>query len=300
VCGCLQTAVSVAAGQNPHYGMTTGVLSPQMADKMVELQAGVVRVDFNWAQIEGACKGCFDWRETDAIRDEARRTGRLVFATLAYAPRWANGGRGRQYAPLDYRDWYEFVHAAVSRYADDIVLWGVWNEPNLDVFLKDGDRSVYRSLVIQARAAIKAASSRALVLGPEASWHATTSGWLPAVMADIGDLFDIVTVHWYHDGPKLEAYMDDFVRPHTRGRPIWLTEIGMQPCFSFWGELGQALFYQRVLEAFQARRSWWTGLIFFDLYEPPTPAGCGAGIVRPDWSNRLAFTVLKNFIAAFP
>ena len=41
-----------------------------MADKMSELGAGVVRVPFGWDLI-GRRKGCFDWRVTDAWRDEA-------------------------------------------------------------------------------------------------------------------------------------------------------------------------------------------------------------------------------------
>lgn len=293
-------SVAGASAQNQHYGMNTNILTPQMADKMVELGAGVVRVDFSWDQIEGSCKGCFDWRATDAIRDQARRTNRIVFATLAYSPKWANGGLEGRYPPINYQDWYDFVFAAASRYKNDIFLWGAWNEPNLDVFLKGADLKAYRSLVISAHAAVKAANSRALLLGPEASWHATKDGWMPAAMADFGDLFDVVTMHWYLDGPAFEPFMDNYVRPFARGKPVWVTEIGMKPCYSFWGEIGQALFYQRVLEAFQARRSWWTGLIFYNLYEVPSPGDCGASIVRPDYSNRLAFTILSNFIKAFP
>src|SRR5262245_47788681 len=42
IAGALAIAGSAAA-QNLHYGMNTRVLTPQMADKMVELGAGVVR-----------------------------------------------------------------------------------------------------------------------------------------------------------------------------------------------------------------------------------------------------------------
>jgi hypothetical protein len=296
---CLTARVALA--QNLHYGMNTHVLTAQMADKMVELGAGVARVDFNWDHIEGSCKGCFDWTATDAIRDQARRTHLMLFPTLAYTPRWANGGQPSNYPPLNYQDWYDFVFAIASRYKDDIFYWGIWNEPNLDEFLKDADLRAYRSLVINARAAILAANPRANMLGPEVNWAATANGWFEALMNDSGDLFDMVTVHWYKDGPNpIDVFMDQFVRPYSRNKPLWLTEIGMKPCYSLFGEAGQALFYQRVLTQFEQHRDWWTNITFYDLYDTPTPTDCGAAIVRPDYSNTLAFQVLQAFIRIFP
>ena len=289
-----------ASAQSLRYGMNTRVLTAPMADKMAELGAGVVRLPFGWDLIEPNCKGCYSWERTDAWRDEARRTHRTIFAALAYAPAWANGGRPYQYAPLNYQDWYDFVFATVSRYRHDIFLWGVWNEPNLDVYLKGSDLRVYRSLTVMAHAAIRAANPEAFILGPDVSWHGVKDGWFSAAMNDFGDLFDIVTVHWYADGPDLEFMMDQLVRPASRGKEVWLTEVGMKPCFSLFGEAGQTLLYQRVLSAFQARRAWWTGVSFYDLYDVPVPGDCGAAITRPDWSNRPAFLLYQSFIKANP
>lgn len=280
--------------------MNTRVLTPQMADKMKELGAGVIRLAYGWDVIEPNCKGCFNWTTTDAWRDEAKRTGRTIFASLAYAPGWANGGHAFNYPPLVYQDWYDFVFAVVSRYKDDIHLWGVWNEPNLDGYLQGASVDVYRDLAITARAAIRAADSRALVLGPDISWHATQDGWFSRALRATVALFDIVTVHWYADGPKLDVMMDDLVRPLLSGREVWLSETGMKPCRSFFGEVGQALFYRQVLEAFDRRRHWWTGVLFYDLYDPETPGDCGSAITRPDWSHRPAFGVLQSFIRSHP
>ena len=280
--------------------MNTRVLTPRMADKMAELDAGVVRLAFGWDVLEPNCKGCYDWSRTDAWRDQARRTGRTIFASLAYVPAWANGGRPYQYAPLNFQDWYDFVFAAVSRYREDIFLWGVWNEPNIEFFLQDTDLRTYRTLVVMAHAAIRAANARALVLGPEVSWHAAKDGWLAAAMSDFGDLFDIVTVHWYVDGPDLDFFMDQLVRPSSLGKPVWLSETGMRPCFSLFGEAGQALLFNRVLRSFQARRSWWTGVSFYDLHDDAIAGDCGSGITRPDWSNRPAFLLYQQVIRANP
>jgi len=298
---CLGMSVPTrAVAQDAHFGMNTRVLDARMADKMVELGAGVVRLAYGWDVIEPNCKGCYDWTTTDAWRDEARRTHRTIFASLAYAPAWANGGHPYQYPPLNYQDWYDFVFATVSRYHDDISLWGVWNEPNLDSYLQGTDLKVYRSLVIMAHAAIRAANPNATILGPDVSWHGVTTGWFAAAMNDFGDLFDIVTVHWYVDGPDLGLMMDQLVRPVAQGKPVWLSEVGIKPCASLFGEAGQALFYSRVLSAFQARRSWWTGVNFYDLYEAPVGSDCGGAITRADWSNRPAFLLYQSFIRANP
>ena len=300
VCAAAAALCADVRAQNLHYGMNTRVLTPQMADKMVELGATVVRLAYGWDVIEPSCKGCFNWTITDGWRDEAKRTGRVIFGSLAYSPGWANGGHTYNYPPLVAQDYYEFVYAVVSRYKDDIFLWGIWNEPNLDVYLKGADVETYQTLAIVGRAAIRAANPNALVLGPDVSHHAMLDGFFQAVMRSAGALFDIVTVHWYADGPKLDQMMDQLVLPFASGREVWLSETGLRPCASFFGEIDQALFYHQVLEAFRLRRHWWTAVSFYDLYDPAEPGDCGSAITRPDWSNRPAFNVLKNFMQQHP
>jgi polysaccharide biosynthesis protein PslG len=297
----LVLSANAAFAQAPyHFGMNAHDVSGATADKVTELGADVIRVVFGWDQIEGSCKGCFNWTTTDAWRDEAHRTKRAIFATLAFTPRWANGGGPIQNPPTSYQDWYDFVFAVASRYKDDIFLWGVWNEPNLDQYFKDGDIGAYEQIVRAAQAAIHAANPSALVLGPEVSQHALLNGWYAEAMKRFGSFFDIVTVHWYPDAAPLETFMDQGVRPSSLKKNVWLTESGMTPCQSNFGEAGQALFYQRVLQAFEARRSWWTAVIFYDLYDPPTPMTCGSGIVGPTWANRPAFLLFQSFIRSHP
>src|SRR6186713_247283 len=102
-----------AAAQTLQHGMNTRVLTPQIGDKMRELGATLVRLPYGWDVIEPACKGCFDWTTTDAWRDEAKRSRLTIFGSLAYAPRWANGGHPFNYPPLVLQDWYDFVFATV-------------------------------------------------------------------------------------------------------------------------------------------------------------------------------------------
>ena len=148
--------------------------------------------------------------------------------------------------------------------------------------------------MIGARAAILATNPSALVLGPEVSQHAVSDGWCAEVMDDVGDLFDIVTVHWYADGPALE-YFAGPSRAAVRSRNLWLSETGIAPCASAFGEIGQALYHRRVLNAFLPRREWWTGVSFYDLRRPAQ--GTAAAPSRePDWSNRPAFKLYQSFI----
>src|SRR5205814_9742876 len=69
---------------------------------------------------------------------------------------------------------------------------------------------------------------------------------------------------------------------------------------SLFGEAGQALLYARVLRAFAARRSWWTGVSFYDLHDDPIAGDCGSAITRADWSNRPAFLVYQQAIRTNP
>jgi hypothetical protein len=295
------TATATAQDRSPgRYGMNAHGVTAMTADKMTELGAGIVRVVYGWDVIEPARKGEFNWTVTDGWRDEARRTGRAIFGTLAYAPGWANGGLALNGPPLNQQDWYDFVYVTVERYKDDVFLWGIWNEPNLDTYLRRGDLHVYERLARTAESAIRAANPAAIVLGPEVSHHAIRAGWYAAAMKAFGSLFDVVTVHWYVDGPPLEAFMDDGVRPWAGRKDVWLTETGIMPCQSNFGEAGQALFYQRVLQAFRPRSAWWTGVLFYDIYDPPEPLNCGSAITRPDWSNRPAFSLYQAFIKANP
>ena len=65
ILACSLAVTASASAQDLRYGMNTRVLTPQMADKMAELGAGVVRLAFGWDVIEPACKGCFTWERTD-------------------------------------------------------------------------------------------------------------------------------------------------------------------------------------------------------------------------------------------
>ena len=65
---------------------------------------------------------------TDAVR-EASTFGIKVNIQITYAPKWANGGHARNWAPLHPRDFAQFAVAAARKYPS-VHLWSVWGEAN--------------------------------------------------------------------------------------------------------------------------------------------------------------------------
>jgi|RhiMetdeSRZDD1v2_1073273.scaffolds.fasta_scaffold285819_2 glycosyl hydrolase family 39 (putative alpha-L-iduronidase) len=286
---------SHALAQNPAYGMVTHYVDDNMGNKMQELGAGFVRVDFNWYDMEPG-RGYFIWGPTDSLVFNARSRGLLVFATLAYTPPWANDAQGINVPPYDLQDWYDFVYAVVQHYQADVWHFGMWNEPNLPNFFY-GTIYQYETLVSVGRQAVKDANPGANVVGPEVSWHAVCSGWFGQVMDSLWTAFDIVSVHYYFDAcTDPGSFMDAYVAPQLHGRPVWVSEVGWSTCTG--GEDIQSQAYNTMLNAYIPRKGgYWTGLFFYDLYES---GGCSWAIARPDWSNRPAFNTYQWWIQNYP
>jgi hypothetical protein len=64
----------------------------------------------------------------DAAVAESRASGIRVAVQLIGAPRWATGGRPRNWAPRNPADFADFAYAAARRYPT-VHLWMVWGEP---------------------------------------------------------------------------------------------------------------------------------------------------------------------------
>ena len=122
----------------------------------------------------------------DAIRT-AQEADMEVLLSLVGTPRWANGGRTANVMPRRVSDFTAFARAIASRYSGRfdgypfVRFWSIWNEPNLQLFLKpqfDGrGRSVaprnYARLHAAGYKGIKAANRRALVAIGETSARGT-------------------------------------------------------------------------------------------------------------------------------
>src|SRR5437764_210347 len=82
------------AGSSPDYGMSAFLWGhPDTTSRDLKLvsDAGFrwQKSLFQWRQIEGACKGCFDWTEADRVVKASTSSGVQIVARLDFQPPWA-------------------------------------------------------------------------------------------------------------------------------------------------------------------------------------------------------------------
>jgi len=150
----------------------------------------VVRAWVYWPQIAPArpanpadpFDSAYRMDDLDELVRGAQQRGAEVLFTIWGVPRWANGGKGANFAPKNVNDWKTFCRAVADRYSGRhagypfVRFYSVWNEPNLTQFLapqftkgKPSSPALYANLYRAAYAAIKAASPSALVAAGETS-----------------------------------------------------------------------------------------------------------------------------------
>jgi hypothetical protein len=84
----------------------------------------------------------YNFGDIDEAVSTARAAKLQVLLTLYGTPGWANGGRGVNVMPNRVLDFRRFAQAIASRYSGrhaehpSVRFWSVWNEPNLQRFLK--------------------------------------------------------------------------------------------------------------------------------------------------------------------
>jgi hypothetical protein len=129
----------------------------------------------------------YNFRDLDEAIRSAQEADMEVLLTLSGTPRWANGGKTPNVMPKQLSDFTAFARAIASRYSGRykgypfVRFWSVWNEPNLQLFLKPQfdarGRSVapmnYARLYAAAYGGIKAGNPRALVAIGETSARGT-------------------------------------------------------------------------------------------------------------------------------
>jgi hypothetical protein len=220
-------------------------------DRMKSLGATWIRLDFLWASIE-ATRGTFNWTDTDRLVAAARMRGLRVVGLLHTTPTWARaaGTTSDKHPPTNPDHFATFARQAVSRYAADVKVWEVWNEPNISPFWQPRpDPVAYTALLKKAHPAIHAAAAGMTVL---------SAGLSPAVDAADGSQvapltflrkvyqeggkgsFEAVAMHPYsypalptdpttaewNTFLRLPEIYDLMVANGDGAKKIWMTEIG--------------------------------------------------------------------------
>ncbi|MFN7130626.1 MAG: cellulase family glycosylhydrolase [Myxococcales bacterium] len=105
----------------------------------------------------------YNWFPYTAVIDTAKAKGWTVLISLsAPVPKWATTAKADNYTrpvPAEFR---AFATAAARQFGGPTVIWSIWNEPNLETFLKPQLSSgkpvspaIYRALYVAGRDGIK-------------------------------------------------------------------------------------------------------------------------------------------------
>ena len=150
-------------------------------DRVATLQRlglDTVRVTVRWDDVEST-QGAFDWTHPDAVLRPLEAAGVGTIVTLYGSPRWANGGRGPNYAPTRGADFARFAGAVAERYPY-VRRWTIWNEPNQRRWLASRSPGEYvTKLLNPAYAAIHSASPSSRVAGGVTAPRGGTGGISP-------------------------------------------------------------------------------------------------------------------------
>lgn len=161
----------------------------RMLERAAEAGTNIVRVQMLWwavaprrpANASNPSDPTYYWDLYDELIRQAQQQGQEVMLAIYGTPAWAAAGRNR--APRNLRDLTAFARAVADRYSGRhpqlpfVRFYGVWNEPNLSLFLRPQfdarGRSVspglYARIYRAAYAGIKAGNRRALVAIGETS-----------------------------------------------------------------------------------------------------------------------------------
>ena len=273
------------------------------------------RIDVDWDALEPS-RGKPNWAPLDWLVPRLRQAGLKIFATVAYSPPWANGGRERRHPPLNGHDYAAFLRLAVARYRADISHWGLWNEPNLDEFFAGTADDYLSRVLIPGADAVRQADPEATICGPDLSHRGKPKDreywykWMEAISAQAGDKLDVLAHHVYKeptslhlwralDGPTLpffEAPSLQAARTCLRleDKPLWITEIGWSSARI--GEQAQAENYARLFDGLTSR-TWIDKVFFYDLVDDPS-ADATWGIVTSDGRKKAAFPLIQGHMVS--
>ncbi|MBJ7471353.1 MAG: cellulase family glycosylhydrolase [Solirubrobacteraceae bacterium] len=153
-------------------------------DTIESLGATALRVNLRWYDVapqpESTAKPAFDatdpaqysWGAYGQVIDDAKARGWTILISPSSAvPKWATRAKADTVTRPSAPEFKLFTQAVAKRFAGTKVMWSIWNEPNLENFLRPqvvGGKFVagdlYRELFIAGRSGIKSVDPKARVL----------------------------------------------------------------------------------------------------------------------------------------
>jgi hypothetical protein len=167
------------------------IYGPESPARRIQIlqQLGVdtVRMSVRWdtiaksepADARDPADPAYDWSLYDPILQRLRTAKISLLLTLYGTPGWANGGQNPNRVPESATAFANFAYAAAKKYSW-VRRWTIWNEPNLQLFLRPNSPAVYvAKLLNPAYRALKDANPGNLVAGGVTSPRKTPSGMSP-------------------------------------------------------------------------------------------------------------------------
>jgi len=189
---------------------------------------------FQWRQIEGACKGCFDWTEADRVVKASTQAGVKIIARLDFQPAWARADGAVNGPPDNYQDYADFVSAFMTHFGStsnggSVQAVEIWNEVNLDrewggQAINQQQAANYVRLLSLSYQAAKAADPSVIVVTAGLSPTGTTDGhsaddvqylqWL--YDAGMKGKYDVLGAHGNTQAPEVDAAFGSIIHfPHA-------------------------------------------------------------------------------------
>jgi hypothetical protein len=248
-----------------------------------------LRIDINWAEIQDAGPGKYDWSRIDRVVREATARGMRVLGGIIYTPWWARPrGTDATYGPTP--DAYAtFAGAAAQHYGRmGVRAFEIWNEPNSPAFWKPApDPAAYTAVLKAAYRAIKKSDPAATVVTGGTAPAPTEPGsynpvdFLKGIYAAGGrGYFDAVGHHpycwpllpgaskpwsaWYQMDSGASSLRSLMVANGDGAKKIWATEFGAPtdgPTGSFVSPTRQATMLIKAYKLFAGYS--WAGPLFF-------------------------------------
>lgn len=284
--------------QGSRYGVVASMNDLNYTNAAQNLGTGAIRFTLYWDETQPS-PGSFNPSALDAHLDLTVPFGFPIFISIGeQTPSWA--GPCANCAPYDANTYGTLVEQVIrhtyARYPSADVVFGIWNEPNLQ-FLDDDDNANRYAVMFQAASAARDRVSPDIRLGaPETSHHAiVNNNYYSAAMTRIAPYMhagDVVTVHWYPDSSLgLGSYMAG-VDSRAGGREMWLTETGSSTC----NDSTQLSQDSNIINTFEETTRNWARTFIYRLWDGD-PANCHESITRIDWSPRPFFNWYRDHIA---
>lgn len=252
VCGALLPRVSAAqdAPISNQYGVVDDYADQQSQaafTKAREAGIGWVRYDLYW-NFANPAPGVYNWTIPDEEITRQRNAGLNIWIRVVWPPAWTTGvSYSNGQVPLfclnnptnpDCNDptktpstanFLTFLRQAFDRYGDRVKYWGFGTEVHNFVFYTGGPEKFTREILAPG---YQEAKTRGFtVVGPDED-VADSLDYLLLLEGVYGRWCDVISFHILRHSGGGMARLDNELKPvidrRGGGRPVWLSEVGME------------------------------------------------------------------------